>query len=77
MNTIVKPYEVADLATIEPTTSATMTTTLYDLIASIQAAVESDEDELVVPIVAYMLQTGRATFLRGASTPSYQDLAWA
>ena len=82
MNTLVERYEVGDMATItvrqvEPDMPAIMTTTLYDLVAAIQAAVEPDQEELVVPIVAQMLHAGHATFLRRAGWSSQQELSWS
>ena len=82
MNTLVERYEVGDMATIaarqvEPDMPATMTTTLYDLVAAIQAVVEPDREELVVPIVAQMLHAGHATFLRRAEWPSQLELSWS
>lgn len=82
MNTIVESYEVGDMETVamrlaEHQRSATMTTTLYDLVAAIQAAVEPDQEELVVPIVSHMLHAGHVTFLRNARLPHCQDLSWS
>lgn len=45
----------------------TIQTTLYDLIAAIQAATEPEEEELVVGTVAYMIHSGRIKFLGNAS----------
>ena len=43
-----------------------LTTTLYDLVAAVQAVMEPDEDELVVATVVHILRAGQITFLRGA-----------
>ena len=42
--------------------STILTTTLYDLLAAIQSTIEPGEEELVVPIVAHILRTGRVTW---------------
>jgi hypothetical protein len=39
-------------------------TTLYDLIASVNNAIAPGEEACVVPIVAHLLRTGHAHFLR-------------
>ena len=80
MRTVIDPREEGSVATVatsggEDTTPATITTTLYDLIAALQEVVEPEEggplswtpsadavagnDGLVVPIVVSMLRTGR------------------
>ncbi len=60
----------------EQISRATMTTTLYDLIATIQAAMTPDEDDLVVPIVAHMLKTGHASFLRVGRALACEGVSW-
>jgi hypothetical protein len=45
----------------------TIQTTLYDLIAAMQATVEPSEDALVVDTVVHLLRTGRIRFLGDAS----------
>ena len=42
---------------------ATLTTTLYDLIATLQDVVHPDEDALVVATMVHLLCTGRLTWL--------------
>ncbi|HEY7496160.1 MAG TPA: hypothetical protein VIH59_34280 [Candidatus Tectomicrobia bacterium] len=42
-----------------------LTTTLYDLVAAVQAVVQPEEDELVVATVMHMLGAGHSTFLGG------------
>ncbi len=39
-------------------------TTLYDLIAAVEAEVEPGEEACVAPIVAHLLRAGHAQFLR-------------
>jgi hypothetical protein len=39
-------------------------TTLYDVMTALQTAVEPDEDNLVVAIVAYWLRSGRIALVR-------------
>jgi hypothetical protein len=45
----------------------TVKTTLYDLIAAMQATVEPSEDALVVDTVVHLLRAGRIRFLGDAS----------
>ena len=47
-------------------------TTLYDLIAAVDEAIEPGEEDVVTPIVAHMLRAGRAHFLRGVDV----DMLW-
>lgn len=61
MHTVVDPSEAESVATVVET-PATITTTLYDLIAAVQAAVGPDDDALVVAAVLHMLRSGRATW---------------
>ena len=44
---------------------ATITTTLYDLIAALQDVVQPGEDALVVATMVHLLCTGRITLLSG------------
>lgn len=44
---------------------ATITTTLYDLIAALQDVVQPGEDALVVATMVHLLGTGRITLLSG------------
>lgn len=44
----------------------TVKTTLYDLIAAMQATTELEEDEVVVDAVMHLLRTGRIRFLGDA-----------
>ena len=44
--------------------SPTIRTTLYDLMAAINAAVGPENEEAVVAIVVHLLGTGQITFLR-------------
>ena len=44
---------------------ATITTTLYDLVAALQDVVQPGEDELVVATMVHLLCTGRITLLSG------------
>ena len=49
--------------------SRTITTSLYELIETVQTAIGPENDELVVATVMYVLRSGRARFLNsiGAS----------
>ena len=58
MTTIIDPVETGVMAPAALATSATVTTTLYDLIATIQDIVGPGNDRLVVPTVVYMLSEG-------------------
>lgn len=42
-------------------------TSLYDLIAAVNEAIAPGEEDCVVPIVAHILRTGQARFLRDVS----------
>jgi hypothetical protein len=64
MRTVISPCEEGSVATVETssgedTAPATITTTLYDLIAALQEVVEPGEDRLVVATVVSMLRAGR------------------
>ena len=48
----------------EDATRAVVYTTLYDLIAEVDDAIEPGEEDCVAPIVAHLLRGGRAHFLR-------------
>ena len=65
MNTVVEPYEVGTVETLAVADNgpATIITTLYDLIAAIQAAVAPDDNALVVATAAHMLGASRVTWL--------------
>jgi hypothetical protein len=47
----------------ENTTRAVVYTTLYNLIAAVDDAIEPGEEDCVAPIVAHLLRAGRAHFL--------------
>ena len=56
MHTVVDPSEA------ESETPATITTTLYDLLAAVQSVVGPDDDALAVAAVLHMLRSGRVTW---------------
>src|SRR5712691_2162255 len=58
MTTIIDPVETGVIAPAALATSATVTTTLYDLIATIQDVVGPGNDRLVVATVVHMLAAG-------------------
>ena len=67
MHTGIDPCEDGGVVTVEPSgrkdaASATITTTLYDLIAALQEVVDSGEEALVVAAVVSMLRAGRLTW---------------
>jgi hypothetical protein len=55
-----------------------VSTTLYDLIAAVDAEVEPGEEACVAPIVAHLLRAGHAQFLREVDVELHgTDLALA
>lgn len=64
MHTVGDPTEVECVTTVgtENDAPATITTTLYDLIATIQAVVGPDDDALVVATAWHVLYAGRVTW---------------
>jgi hypothetical protein len=52
----------------QSTGMATVTTTLYDLIATIRAVVEGEEEPMIVATAVHMLQSGHAAFVGGNGT---------
>jgi hypothetical protein len=46
----------------EDATRAVVYTTLYDLIAAVNDAIEPGEEDCVAPIVAHLLRAGRRPF---------------
>jgi hypothetical protein len=61
------------------TTRPVVSTTLYELIAAVDEAIEPGEEDLVAPIVTHLLRAGRARFLRdvdGEMLWDAQDPAW-
>jgi hypothetical protein len=70
MSTVMEVGEMATGATgtQRVATPSHCTTTLYDLIAALQATVGPDDDALVVATVAHLLRSGRLTMLETAST---------
>jgi hypothetical protein len=49
-------------------TPSCLTTTLYDLMAAIQAEVDPNDDALVVATVVHLLRSGRLTWLGQAES---------
>jgi hypothetical protein len=65
--------EVGEMATVATgmqrvATPSRCTTTLYDLIAALQATVGPDDDALVVATVAHLLRSGHLTVIETAGT---------
>ena len=58
MTTSIDPVETGVIASSALATSATVTTTLYDLIATMQDVIGPGNDRLVVATVVYMLSVG-------------------
>ena len=57
----------------EETTRQVVYTTLYDLIAAVDEAIEPGEEDLVAPIVAHVLRAGRVHFLRDVDVEMFWD----
>ena len=69
MHAIVEAFKAPGIGAdvvVQKALPSRLTTTLYDLVAAVQAVVEPDEDELVVATVVHMLRAGQITFLGGA-----------
>jgi len=66
MRTMIDASEdtAGEMMAMEADTPATLTTTLYDLIAAVQDVVDPHNDALVVATVQHMLCAGRATWGR-------------
>ena len=67
MHTVIDPCEDGGVVTVETSggkdaAPATITTTLYDLIAALQEVVDPGEEALVVATVVSMLRAGRLTW---------------
>jgi hypothetical protein len=67
MHTVIDPFKDGGVVTVEPSggkdaAPATITTTLYDLIAALQEVVDPGEEALVVATVVSMLRAGRLTW---------------
>jgi hypothetical protein len=61
------PHRTSPMS-LTTTAPATIQTTLYDLIAAIDAEVEPGEEELVTAAVIHLLNSGRARFARDRRT---------
>jgi hypothetical protein len=67
MHTVIDSCEDGGVVTVEPSVRkdaapATITTTLYDLIAALQEVIDPGAEALVVPTVMSMMRTGRFTW---------------
>lgn len=51
-----------------PWRSGIVKTSLYELVEALNAVVDTEEEDLVVPMVIHLLQTGRAKFI-GTTEP--------
>jgi hypothetical protein len=69
MNAVVTPQQgqVLEAGQMTAETPARLTTTLYDVMATLQSIVEPDEDGLVVAITVDWLRTGRITWVGDAT----------
>jgi hypothetical protein len=73
MHAVVDAYDIATSTTIDPaetipTIHSTITTTLYDLVATLQTIVEPHDDDLIVATVWHLLRSGRITWQRDQAT---------
>ena len=75
MTTSFDPVETGGMAPAALAPSATVTTTLYDLIAAIQDIVGPGNDHLVVTTVVHMLSTGSLVVPRARDLPSWTVLS--
>ena len=57
--------EVLDLMALTPAPSTTVETTLYDLVSVLCDELEEEEEELVLPILVHLLNSGRIKFIDG------------
>lgn len=76
MHTVIAPLAVKAVAT-EVTKAAGpfgTTTTLYDVIAAMQATIGPDEDALVVATVDRLLRTGRIAFVGHMTARDWSSL---
>lgn len=79
MRTVISPREEGSVVTVETsggedTAPATITTTLYDLIAALQEVVEPGEDRLVVATVVSMMRAGHIrSVVRGLGQDSMYE----
>jgi hypothetical protein len=69
MHTVIDACEIDTAETVGQDhdtggTTATITTTLYDLIATVQTAVAPPDDDLVVATLWHVLRSGHATWHR-------------
>jgi hypothetical protein len=49
----------------DPKSSTTVETTLYDLIAALSDELETEEEELILPILIDLMNSGRIKFVDG------------
>ena len=72
MHTVVDSSVMSDMQTnadLESGLPATVITSLYDLMAAMQATTPPEEDNLVVATVMHLLRCGRLTFVRRRAIP--------
>ena len=75
MTTIIDPVETGVMAPTALATSVTVTTTLYDLIATIQDIVGPGNDRLVVATVVHMFSAGSPIVPRALDMQSSMALS--
>jgi hypothetical protein len=73
MHAVVDAYDSETSATTDtaetiPGSHSTITTTLYDLVATLQTTVEPYDDDLIVATVWHLLRSGRLTWQRHQTT---------
>ena len=57
--------EVLEFMAYAPAPSTTVETTLYDLVSALCDELEDEEEELVLPILVHLLNSGRIKFIDG------------
>jgi hypothetical protein len=50
---------------LAPGPSTTVETTLYDLVSVLRDELEEEEEELILPILVHLLNSGRVKFIDG------------
>jgi len=75
MNTVVDPIEMSEIHTDADVTSgipSMVTSSLYDLMAALQAMVPQEDDALVVATMLHLLRSGRLCFVRRQHTKLFR-----
>ncbi len=57
--------EVLEPMALPPSPSTTVETTLFDLVSALCDELEDEEEELILPILVHLLNSGRVKFIDG------------